>query len=343
MGYQNLTIFCFSGTGNSENVAQWLSAVAANHAVACSVYIIARIDRNFMPPVPADSLVVFVSPVHGFNYPPIMLNFIARFPKGKNNVLLMNTRAGLLIKNYNFPGLSGATFLWASLVLAIKGYSIVGNQSVDLCSNWILLHPGPKERTIQILHEKNKAKVFHIGEQVLAGKKMYAIFPEIILDVLVVPITIGYYLVGRFMLAKTFYTSADCNNCDVCIKNCPVHAIVKIDDKPFWTFKCESCMRCIGNCPKKSIGVAHGFIFSYCFVASALSGFLFYQFNTLFFAISTEIRYIVESILFLLFLCFFYRIIHYFMRFKLIERLMVYTSLTTYKFWRRPYKALKNF
>ncbi len=58
---------------------------------------IAHVDRlNLSPPDP-ESLVVFVSPIHGFNYPPVMVNFLLRFPKGKNPVVLMNTRAGMLI------------------------------------------------------------------------------------------------------------------------------------------------------------------------------------------------------------------------------------------------------
>ncbi len=343
MSYQKLKIYYFSGTGNAKNVAQWMSSAASKNNVECSINNIAAIEQDSLVQVPVDSLIVFVSPVHGFNYPPVMLNFIARFPKGNNKVILMDTRAGMLIGNFNLPGLSGAAFLFSSLILKIKGYSIAGTKPVDLPSNWISLHPGLNSRTIQILHEKQKAKVLDFGEQILSGKKIYVSFPELIIDVIIAPISIAYYLVGRFMFAKTFYASGDCNNCDVCIKNCPVKAIVKNDNRPFWTFKCESCMRCMSNCPKKSIETAHGFIISYCLLSSALTGLLFYHFNNLFFVVPIGIRYILESVIFLSFLCIFYRIIHYLMRFKIFERLMVYTSLTKYKFWGKRYKALKNF
>ena len=139
---QKLTIFYFSGTGNSKNVAQWMSSAASKHNIESLIYNIAVIDRNSVEPVPDDSLIVFISPVHGFNYPPVMLNFIARFPKGNNKVILMDTRAGMLIGNYNLPGLSGAAFLFSSAILKCKGYSITGIKSVDLPSNWISLHPG---------------------------------------------------------------------------------------------------------------------------------------------------------------------------------------------------------
>lgn len=344
MLFQKITIFYFSGTGNSKNVAQWMSSVATKYDIKCSIYNIAAIERNSIVPVPIDSLVVFVSPVHGFNYPPIMLNFIARFPKGNNNVILMDTQAGMLIGDFTLPGISGAAFLISSLVLKFKGYSIAGIKSVDLPSNWMSLHPALNKKTVLRLHEKQKAKVIDFGEKILSGKKVYISVYELLIDILITPIAIGYYFFGRFLFAKTFYASADCNNCNICVKNCPVKAIIKIDNRPFWTFKCESCMRCMSNCPKRSIETAHGFIISYFLFSSALTGLFFYYLNNLFLIFPGGfIRYIMETALFLLFLGIFYRIFHYLMRFRFFERLMVYTSLTKYKFWGIRYKALQDF
>jgi Pyruvate/2-oxoacid:ferredoxin oxidoreductase delta subunit len=344
MTYKKLIIYYFSGTGNSQNVAQWISSVAQKHNVACSVNNIATIDRNLMKPEPPDSLLVFVSPVHGFNYPPIMLRFMARFPKGNNKVVLMDTRAGMLIGKYNLPGISGATFLFSSLILKIKGYSISGWKSVDLPSNWISIHPGLNDRSIQKLHEMNKEKVINYGEDLLAGKKTKIPLLEYIVDVIFAPISLGYFFVGRFFFAKTFYTSKDCSNCDICMNNCPVKAIVKIDNRPFWTFKCESCMRCISNCPQKSIETAHGFILSFCLCSSILTGLFFNYIGDLLFVIPNGFfRFVIETALFLLLLGISYRIIHFLMRFRFFERLMVYTSLTKYKFWGKRYKSLKDF
>lgn len=344
MSFQKLTIFYFSGTGNSLNVAQWMSSAASKYGIECSKYNIATIERNSLRPVPKDSLVVFVSPVHGFNYPPVMLSFIARFPKGKNKVILMDTRAGMLVGDFNLPGLSGAAFLLSSIILKLKGYSLAGLKSVDLPSNWISLHPGLNEKTVLRLHEKQKVKVIDFGEKILSGKKIYIPPLEYFIDILVAPISIGYYFAGRFLFAKTFYASGDCNNCNICVKNCPVKAIIKIDNRPFWTFKCESCMQCMSNCPKRSIETAHGFIISYCLCSSVLTGLFFYYFNSLFFVVPDGfIRYVFETALFLLFFGILYRVFHYLMRFRFFERIMVYTSLTKYKFWGNRYKALKDF
>ena len=91
--YKKLFVYYFSGTGNSQKVALWLSQVAKEMNIETESINIANVDclDNHVPD--SDSLIAFISPVHGFNYPPIMLHYIRRFPKGQNNVLLLNTRA----------------------------------------------------------------------------------------------------------------------------------------------------------------------------------------------------------------------------------------------------------
>lgn len=341
--FQKLIIYYFSGTGNSRNVAKWFSDVALKYNIETEIVNIAKVDRRKITPPPSDALVVFTSPIHGFNYPPVMLHFISNFPKGKNKVLLMNTRAGMLIGNFITPGLTGIAFYLSSLFLKIKGYSIVGMVPVDLPSNWLSLHPGLNERTVNYLQIKNKERVIKSSEKVLSGKNDFKALREIIPDIIVSPISIGYYFVGRFLFAKTFYASSDCNNCGLCIKTCPVKAIVMKDNRPYWTFNCESCMKCMSDCPKKAIETAHGFIIGYFFIFSAISTLFFKYFNSIFFVVENElIRSVIETLLFLFLLGVFYRLIHYLMRFTLVQKLMVYTSLTKYKFWGRRYKASKD-
>jgi Pyruvate/2-oxoacid:ferredoxin oxidoreductase delta subunit len=339
--YQKLAIYYFSGTGNSKNVALWMSSVASKNNIVSEIINIATIDRLSIATPSPGALIVFISPTHGFNYPPVMLHFIARFPKGKNKVILMNTRAGMLIGKFIVPGLTGAAFLLSAFVLKLKGYSITGTMPVDLPSNWISLHPGLNERTVKYLHEKNKEKVTAFAEKVISGNTCFKASHEHVVNIIISPVAIGYYFVGRFVFAKSFYASSACNHCDLCIRNCPVKAIVKIDNRPYWTFNCESCMNCMGHCPQRSIETAHGFVIGYILYSSALTSLFFKYFNQLFFKVEHGVvKFVMDTLLYLFFLGLFYFIIHCLMRFKFIERLMVYTSLTKYKFWGRRYKAL---
>ena len=341
MKYKKISIYYFTGTGNSRNVALWFSQVATENSIDCKLYNIALIDRvNIEGPEP-DALVVFVSPIHGFNYPPVMLHFIARFPKGKNDVVLLNTRAGMLLGRLVTPGLTGVAFYLSMFILKLKKYSIRAVYPVDLPSNWISVHPGLNQKTIRFIHERMKERIKNFTVRIISGETDFKALREI-QDIIISPVSVLYYFIGRFFFAKTYYASADCNNCDICIKGCPVKAIIKVNNRPFWTFNCESCMRCMSHCPKNAIETGHGFIAVYTFIYYTILLSLLYKFMDKFsFRIENGfLEMIAESAVFLALLAFWYRINHYLIKFRLFERIVVYTSFTKYRFWGRRYRAL---
>lgn len=258
---QPLFIYLFSGTGNARNVADWFSGVALDRNIPVELIDIAKIDRKKIQPPPPQSLVGFISPTHGFNYPPAMMYFIFRFPRSDgNSVFLMNTRGGLKLSKWFIPGLSGLALWLSSLVLLAKGYRIVGLRSIDLPSNWISIHPGVKENVVESIYGHCKGITQKFASKILSGKRVYTAFRDIIQDLLITPVTIGYFFVGRFILAKSFYATNACDNCNTCINSCPVKAILTVDHRPFWSYRCESCMRRMNNCPKRAIETAHGYI-----------------------------------------------------------------------------------
>lgn len=344
-----MRIFYFSGTGNAKRVAEWMNQYAMMNACPSEAIDISRMNVRSIQPVQGE-MIGIVSPTHGFNYPPIVINFIFRFPRTsfRNKIFLVNTRAGMKLSKLFLPGLSGIALLLAALVLRIKGYRITGMRSIDLPSNWISLHPGLKEKVVVSMHERYKRISTAFIEKMISGKKNYRALYDLPLDLAISPIAIGYYFIGRFVLAKTFYASSSCENCGLCIKNCPVKAIKLIDNRPFWSYRCESCMRCMNSCPKRAIETAHGMLTSVIILLNAglitlfyksLGGMLQYDFfeDTI---INSSIRLTINSILIFFILIISYRIIHYLRRFKIFEWAIVYTSLTKFRFWRR-YKAPK--
>ncbi len=70
LAYQSLIIYYFSGTGNAKNIAIWVSAFAKSNDLQVEIIDISAIDRLSVKPPPPGALLVFISPVHGFNYPP---------------------------------------------------------------------------------------------------------------------------------------------------------------------------------------------------------------------------------------------------------------------------------
>jgi hypothetical protein len=98
----------------------------------------------------------------------------------------------------------------------------------------------------------------------------------------------------------------------------------------------------MGSCPKKAIETAHGSILLFLLIFSLGFLALFYKYFDLYFpAIENGlVKMVVESCLYLALLALWYRLVHWAMRFKAVERLMVWTSLTKFKWWGRRYRAL---
>lgn len=337
---KSTTIFYFSGTGNAKQVSLWLSDFANKNNISCQMFNIANTDIYNIDAPDVNSLIIIISPVHGFNFPKITLNFIRHFPKGNNNVVLMNTRAGMKIGRWVTPGLTGIAFMLSSLMLRKKGYKIVGQIPFDMPSNWISLHPALNENTVKYLHAKNYDRVEKHAGLVFSGKLDFVAYRDLIQDILIVPVSFIYYLIGRFAFAKTFYASIECDNCCLCIKQCPVKAIKMVKQHPYWTFKCESCMKCMNSCPKKAIETAHG-LFLVTSIISSVIGTIFFD-NILKTIVKHEfLRFILSNFIFFIMLWILYKFQHVLLKSRLAGKLISLMSLTHYKFWGR-YKSIPD-
>jgi ferredoxin len=350
--YNNLVIYFFSGTGNAKTAAHWIADNAEEKGLRTEII---RIDKD--TPVPAkafdeNTLVGFCFPTHGFNTPPIVIDFLRRFPKSPNTrIFLLNTRAGMKLYKLFTPGMSGLALWWPALMLWLKGYKCIGYQPLDLPSNWISLHPGLRKKVVDSIFNRCKGKVDRFSKKVLDGKEVYQAFWGLPVDIAISPVSVLYYLFGRYALSKTYFASYACNHCDKCIKECPVHAVKYVDKRPYWTYKCESCMHCMNHCPEKAIETGHAFIFllwRFAFISIPL-GIL--HLLDVYKVIPEEIlnsggygniykglQYAVS--IWVIFAG--YRLMHYLLRYRWINYLITWTSLTKIKYWRR-YKAPVKF
>lgn len=331
---KRMVIFYFSGTGNAKQIALWVAGFAQKKQIDCRAFSIEKTDINDVKALCNDALIAIVSPIHGFNFPKSALDFISLFPKGNNNVVLMNTRGGLKIGSLVTPGLTGVAFYLSSYILMCKDYKIVGHIPFDMPSNWISIHPALNQPTVKYLYEKNYSRVEKHCNKILEGKADFYSNREIIQDVLISPVSLGYYFAGKYFFAKSFYASEECDNCGMCIKQCPVKAIKIVNDRPFWTSRCESCMRCMNSCPKKAIETAHGLIATISVMSSLILSWLLG--NVLAINIQSGfIRFSFFSVIFFTLLWIFYKLQHLLLRNKFIGKLIPYASLTHYKFWGR--------
>ncbi len=347
--YDSLIIFNFSGTGNAKRASEWILEIAKAKGIKIQLINIDSRKPNKITEFEGKTLIGFCSPTHGFNLPPITLKFIRKFPKMTNaDVFLLNTRAGMKLYKIFTPGLSGVAQILPAIILKLKGYKIVGFRPLDLPSNWISLHPGLRKKVVDSIFERCEKITYKFAEKILSGKKVYRGLYELLWDIALSPIALGYYLIGRFAIAKTFIATDDCKKCCLCIKNCPVKAISMINDRPYWSFSCESCMRCMNNCPQRAIQTAHSYTALLWWLAFSFFPYLILNLmiknnilnlNNSSFKI-TAIHKVLMIISTFISIYLGYWILHFLMRFKFFNKLIAYTSLTKYKFWRR-YKAPK--
>jgi len=349
--YDKLIIYFFSGTGNAKNASRWILELAKGKGLITQLINIDRLESIEVPDLTGSTLIGFCFPTHGFNAPPIVLKFIRKFPKVKNvDAFILNTRGGMKLNKLFLPGLSGLAQILPALILTFKGFRISGMQPLDLPSNWLLLHPGLRKKVIGSIYERCHRIVDVFALKILSGKSSYIALYSLPIDLALVPIAIGYFFIGRFFLAKTLIATDACDGCEKCIDQCPVEAISMVNDRPFWSYKCESCMRCVNTCPKRAIETTHAFATTLMLLSSFVISpalILFLKYIGLWtFAnqsmISQKIWSIIDAFFFLIFVFASYRILHFLMKFKLINKIIAYTSLSKYKFWRR-YRAPKRY
>lgn len=346
-GFKSIYIYYISGTGNARISSEWIADEARCNGLKAVVQKIERLENIEFPPPGKDNLIGFAFPTHGFNAAPIMLRFIASFPSGlSKEVFLLNTRAGMKMSKIFLPGISGVALLLPAFILLLKKYRCTGFRPVDLPSNWIPLHPGLKEKVIRSIFERCERIVRSFARKILSGERVYRGLFSLPLDILVSPIALGYYIAGRFFLSKTFIATDKCDNCGICIRECPTGSIRLVNNRPYWSLTCESCMRCLNHCPEKAIETPHGMAVVFWIILSfvntqvifLLADLLKPDKNAIWWQVLTNAVAITGMILITTFL---YRILHYALLFKPFRHLVKFTSLTTLPFWRR-YTFLKG-
>lgn len=337
----SLYLYYISGTGNARLTAYWIAEEAERRGFKTVVRQIDRLKNISMPAPDERSLTGFIYPTHGFNAAPIMLKFIAGFPRGAGReIFLANTRAGMKMYKLFTPGISGLALIVPALMLRLKGYRCIGFRPVDLPSNWISVHPGLKTRVIESIIAHWEPKVKKFASDILSGKKIYRGLYSLPVDLVLSPVAVAYYIVGRFFLSKTFVANDNCNNCGICIEECPTESITMVRGRPYWKMTCESCMRCMNICPKQAVETAHGMATGMIFLASAAYGWLAKTIigltglapsvwwwkglsELLNIGLMIAAAYLV------------YLIMHYAMHFRPLRAMVRFTSLTAIPGWRR--------
>ena len=280
MGKDLLLLYFFSGTGNSYRAAMWMAETARRQSWEARVIPLDQAQPKQDLDAQADGarMVGLVCPTHGFTAPWAMIHFALRLPRrrntaaglasaartteGRSSAFAVLTRAGMKLGPVYSPGLDGTGAYLLALILALKGYRVLGAAGLDMPGSWTAVMPGFSRSTAEAIEARARPTAEKFMGRVLAGQAAFWSILPLILGLALLPLSLGYLLFGRFFLAKLFYASTACDGCGLCARSCPVHAIRmtgKQNPRPYWTFLCESCSRCINFCPRSAVEVSYPF------------------------------------------------------------------------------------
>jgi ferredoxin/flavodoxin len=233
------TIYYFTGTGNSLEVARDLGArLSAAKPLPIAAF------RERAQVTPEGQIIGLVFPVYDWNAPAIVANFVKKLDlSGVNYIFAVAT--------CNFC--PGGTLDYLNFLLREKGKNLAAGFVIRMPGNYLPFYGANRESIQQLKFRKKDQAVDRIVGIVRAKRESGIEHSGIFLDRL---------LASKFRRDQSAVNQCDrkfrldpeqCNGCGICQKVCPVQNIECTNGKPHWLHGCEQCFACIQLCPQEAI------------------------------------------------------------------------------------------
>lgn len=271
--YKKVDLFVFSGTGNTYKAAETIGEISSELGIDYEINVIDCNQHSKEYQVNEGNLLGLMAPTLGFMQPISFFKFILGLPKGQRmNTFIVATGSWTKLGRLFIPGCTGLGPYIAAFILILKGYKIAGVQSVGMPHNWTtFIPPYSKKLESRILTEL-KSQITKFSKTVLQGGKCYINNWELIIGIILFPISILFVFIAHLILVKSMFTNYKCNGCGLCSKICPSNAIIMTGKKakrPYWTLKCEQCMRCAGYCQNNAVEGSIPMLWVYSFLLTS--------------------------------------------------------------------------
>ena len=239
-------IFYYTSTGNSQWVAEKLEHLLEESIF--SIDVIAKDGFNACDyEFEENERLIFVFPVHSWNVPATVANFISKFsfegkPRSVYAVCTCGDDCGLTDKEM-------------AKLLDKKGLKLDACFSVQMPNDYVLfpffdIDPEKLQHAKMVAAvEKVKALAVAIkdGETQVPGAYKPGAMPWVKTKLI-------YPLFAHVQCGHTrFYANEKCVSCGLCAKVCAVNNIRLNDGKPQWRNRCIQCGACFHHCPKNAV------------------------------------------------------------------------------------------
>lgn len=236
-----IALFYFSGTGNTEMAVKQCAASFAQNGAECALI---KVEEGFEGDIADYDLIGIGYPVHAFNAPPIILQFVKNLPK------LDKPKRLFIIKTSGEPlALNNASSLKIASILKKKNYILNNEYHYVMPYNMIFRH---SDAAAYKMWNTAKRLIPIDCAEILSGKKVLLKKPFM-----------GRFIAWAFRIehwggrfnGKKYKVSEKCIHCMKCVNTCPVKNIEYADGKFKFKGDCIMCMRCSFGCPVDAIKI----------------------------------------------------------------------------------------
>lgn len=227
-------IYCYTGTGNSLEVAKTISAKLGNTTITS----MSNTKNDIL--VTNYDIIGFVFPVHHWNMPNRVRMFVSHMSINTNAYIFAIAACG---------GIAVNTLNDFNKLIIAKGARLSYSCVHKNVSSYIVAYERFPNPDIQICKSTEALKSIIEDIKNRAYKEAPKSNPiKYLLKMLMFNIT------SKFPNKdKSYVVSDKCVGCRRCARICPAKNIIIIDGQPSFQHKCEQCMSCIQYCPVEAI------------------------------------------------------------------------------------------
>lgn len=239
----------FSGTGNTWHIAQRYTKTILECGKQAELLRLEEIVRkDDYASLEGYDLLGIGYPIHAWNAPRLVAEFIKRLPRSKGQPVFLFITAGSMV---------GAAFDWARELLTARGYAVL-HEARYYTGNDLFLAACAGRAVNGELGQRFAWLDMDIREAVaelLAGTERH-IYSHSVLDLALSHLAWRFYLLGCGQAHRSFRVADTCNRCGLCVQLCPTGNIRLTDAKPVFERRCTLCLRCLNVCPRQAIQLA---------------------------------------------------------------------------------------
>ncbi|MBN1981999.1 MAG: EFR1 family ferrodoxin [Chitinivibrionales bacterium] len=240
---KKIVIYYFSGTGNTEYVVQLLCDQFTKLGDICMLLRMEDVLKESKAIDAAEyDFTGICYPVHAFDAPQIVYDFIARLPKPNG------TRRAFILKCPGDPILNAGSTTKIRRTLKNRGYAVFHESIAVMPANVVIQFNDDFKRA---LYGAVYRKTAIWAGEIIAGKRRLQ--PNnVILDIVTALFSAGEKR-GCRQWGKKMKVSERCTMCRKCVALCPAGNITAENGAIHFNGTCNFCLRCIYRCPERAI------------------------------------------------------------------------------------------